>query len=69
MVGVGTSLSYTTSQATSLTLTAEDECGNTGSDNLMIYVPPVPLEVAISNDTTICIGEIVDLFANAIGGV
>ncbi|MFM1998204.1 MAG: hypothetical protein RL204_151 [Bacteroidota bacterium] len=69
VVGIGTNLSYTTSQATSLTLTAEDECGNVGSDNLMIYVPPVPVELGISNDTTICIGEIVDLFADASGGV
>lgn len=69
VVGVGSNLLYTASQQTTLTLTAEDECGNVGSDALTIYVPPVPINLNIANDTTICVGEIVDLFANATGGV
>ena len=69
VVGVAANVAYTAAEQTTLTISAEDECGNIGSDELIIYVPPVPINIAISNDTTICIGEIVDLLASATGGV
>jgi gliding motility-associated-like protein len=69
VVGVAANVAYTAAEQTTLTISTEDECGNIGSDELIIYVPPVPINIAISNDTTICIGEIVDLLASATGGV
>jgi len=64
-----TSLDYTTSADASLILTVEDECGNVGSDNMMVFVPAVPIEVNTSGDTTICLNEGVLLTAAATGGV
>ncbi len=45
-----------------------DECGNTDSDEVMIYVPNIPLELTLSEDTTICVGGQARLSALASGG-
>lgn len=50
-------------------LNVEDQCGNTGSDQLNINVPPVPVYIELSNDTLVCNGASVELMANVSGGV
>ncbi|MEZ4800527.1 MAG: choice-of-anchor L domain-containing protein [Flavobacteriales bacterium] len=50
-------------------LNVEDQCGNTGSDQLNLNVPPVPVYIEISNDTLVCNGASVELYASVSGGV
>ncbi len=54
---------------TSFTLTIVDECGNTDTDEMVINLPPVPVEVLANADTTLCIGDSLRLDALASGGV
>jgi gliding motility-associated-like protein len=51
-----------------LILTVTDECGNFNSDTVIVNVPNIPLELEISTDTTICIGDQAMLTAIASGG-
>jgi gliding motility-associated-like protein len=69
IVSVGEEVVYTAAQDVTMTLSVEDACGNSGQDQIQISVPPVPVELEISNDTTLCVGEAVTLMANASGGV
>ncbi|MFM9985294.1 MAG: gliding motility-associated C-terminal domain-containing protein [Flavobacteriales bacterium] len=67
--GSATGIDYQASQQETITVVVTDECGNTSQDQLLISVPPIPVEITVSNDTTICFGEFVQLNAQAAGGV
>jgi len=45
-----------------------DECGNIGSDTLLLSVPDMPITVVCTPDTLICAGETLDLQTSASGG-
>ena len=60
---------YAAPQTMTVTVTATDECNNTGSDNLVIAIPPVPILLTTTPDTTICVNESAFLTGSASGGV
>ncbi len=60
---------YQSPTNTTLTLTVTDECGNSDSDEVNILIPPVAVNTTVSNDTTICINESLELRGQAEGGV
>ncbi len=61
-------IQYQTGITTALILTVTDECGNLSSDTVMVNVPDIPLDLAISEDTTICAGDNAFIQAVASGG-
>lgn len=68
-IGSITNVNYQAYQQEIITLSVSDECGNTAQDELTISVPPVPVNIVVSNDTTICLGETVQISAFANGGI
>ncbi|MCC6600917.1 MAG: choice-of-anchor L domain-containing protein [Crocinitomicaceae bacterium] len=60
--------SYHTYHSITVTLTVVDECGNTSSDDLDIIIPVEPIEIILTQDTSICLGESVQLIADVSGG-
>ncbi|MFM7730250.1 MAG: choice-of-anchor L domain-containing protein, partial [Flavobacteriales bacterium] len=60
---------YAAPQTVSVTVTASDECGNESSDQLIISIPPVPILLTTSPDTTICMNASAFLTGSATGGV
>jgi len=64
-----TQTDYTASIDTPIHLQVTDECGNTGSDSLMIFIPEVPIELTITSDTTICLYDEIEVYAQATGGI
>ncbi len=68
-IGGSSTVNYQTLGDATVTLTVTDQCGNVGTDNVMIAVPAITVFVTTSNDTTICYGESATLFASASGGV
>ncbi|MFZ4784008.1 MAG: gliding motility-associated C-terminal domain-containing protein, partial [Flavobacteriales bacterium] len=69
VVGVSDELVYAANGDVAMTLTVDDACGNSGQDQMQIFVPAVPIDVSLNNDTTLCIGETLFIVANATGGV
>lgn len=57
------------SETTSYTLTVTDLCGNSGSDDVVIEVPPVPVVLSTQSNIILCKGEDQLLTAQATGGV
>lgn len=68
-IGTTIGINYQAVQQETITVEVTDECGNTSQDQLIISVPPVPISIVVSNDTTICVGETVQLTSQAEGGV
>jgi gliding motility-associated-like protein len=60
---------FQTDQQVTLTVSATDACGNTGSDQVIISVPPVPVTVDAGQDITATCLDAVPLEAIASGGV
>lgn len=54
---------------TDILVTVTDQCGNTGTDELRIEIPPVPVYLSLPADTAICLGESISLEGQAFGGV
>ncbi|MCC6600916.1 MAG: choice-of-anchor L domain-containing protein [Crocinitomicaceae bacterium] len=65
----GISAVYQTMVDADLTFTVTDQCGNSASDNVEVVVPPVPIQIQLTPDTSICLGEYVELNGTAVGGV
>lgn len=63
------SIDYSTGIDTEINLIVDDQCGNSNSDQMMVFIPAVPIQVVTSGDTTICLNEGVLLTASAVGGV
>jgi gliding motility-associated-like protein len=63
------SVNYTTGTDTPIALFIEDECGNTASDQMTIFIPPAPIQISVMPDTTICLYEGVMLSGTAEGGI
>ncbi|MDA0972505.1 MAG: choice-of-anchor L domain-containing protein [Bacteroidetes bacterium] len=61
-------LSYIATNTSVLTFIAEDGCGSTAVDELIVNVPEEPIILQISPDTTICLGDMANLVINATGG-
>jgi gliding motility-associated-like protein len=51
-----------------IVLTLTDQCGSVAEDVLQFNLIEIPIELSVSNDTVICAGSSVNLFANATGG-
>jgi gliding motility-associated-like protein len=69
--GAGTSSSETVypTVTTNYILTAQDSCGAIALDSVLITVLVYPpLILTTSNDTTVCVGELLSLYALASGG-
>lgn len=62
------SIQFQSDVTSELTLIVTDECGNSNSASVMVFVPNIPLEISISQDTTICVGGSANIQAEAIGG-
>ena len=69
--GTGNPVTVYPNATTTYTVTLTDQCsGNTLTDQVTVHVPPFdPLTLVTSNDTAICGGETVTLFANPSGGI
>ena len=59
---------FMTEVSTSINLEVEDECGNIGTDAINLNIPPEPIYIETTADTTICAGDSLYLFAQASGG-
>lgn len=68
-VSLNTTATVQSSSGMILTFTATDECGNSASDQVVVSVPPIPVNVTLTPDTVICYGAPVILTAQASGGV
>jgi gliding motility-associated-like protein len=64
-----TTESYITGVDALISLRVEDECGNIGVDEMNIFIPPVPIEMHVPADTTICLNDGLFLTGSAQGGV
>ena len=51
-----------------IVLTITDECGSVAEDVIQFDLLEIPIELTASNDTVICAGNSVNLFADASGG-
>ncbi len=51
-----------------IVLTITDQCGSVAEDVIQFDLLEIPIELSVSNDTVICAGSSVNLFANASGG-
>lgn len=67
-LGTGEFIEFNTEVPVSISLQVNDECGNEGSDIVEISLPPEPLFLETTADTTVCLGDSLDLFAQASGG-
>ena len=62
-------IDYNTNINSVLSLTVSDQCGNSGSDNMHVFIPPSPIAINASPDTVICLYDGALLSADAEGGV
>jgi gliding motility-associated-like protein len=60
---------YQTGENTTITLTITDACGNEDTDQMNVFIPPVPVQTIVTRDTTICINESLLINGLAEGGV
>ena len=69
--GIGNPVTVNPQVTTTYTVSVTDQCsGDVFTDDVTVFVPQYdPLTLETSNDTAICGGEIVTLFANASGGI
>jgi gliding motility-associated-like protein len=63
------SLTYQTDNPINIEITVTDECGNSGTETVVVSMPAVPVNVSTSGNQTICQGESVDISATANGGL
>ena len=59
---------YSPSQTSQLVFTVNDACEVTASDFVTVNVVTPPILITTMDDTGICLGENIDIWANAIGG-
>ncbi|MFZ6051974.1 choice-of-anchor L domain-containing protein [Halocola ammonii] len=57
-----------TGETVEISLFVEDQCGNSNQDDMSVIIPPEPIELITHNDTVICHGDSIELFAFATGG-
>lgn len=55
-------------ETTEYELVVEDQCGNVNSDLMSLIIPDDPISLTTHNDTVICYGDSVEIFAFATGG-
>ena len=67
--GSGTTLSLDPDVTTTVVLTVTDQCGWSDSDQMVINVPAVPVNLTLTPDQVLCPGDGTTLVANASGGV
>jgi gliding motility-associated-like protein len=68
VIGEDPTLTYTGTSTNVLTLNVQDGCFTPASDNMLVLVPIIPIEIATSVDTVICKGTSAFLSALAGGG-
>ena len=68
LIGNSDSTNYLATADTPIICVVEDECGNVGADDMVIAVPTVTVYLTVTPDTSICLNEGVELYANASGG-
>lgn len=67
-LGTDSTVVFATSVDATIVLTVNDECGNISFDEINLIVPAAPVEILHKNDTIICKGDNLELWALAIGG-
>ena len=60
---------YQTIESSTVSVSVTDQCGNTNSDQIFIEVPDVPIEITLTEDSTICKNFSIQLTGSATGGV
>lgn len=66
--GNGISISTDVNSSSNVSLTVEDQCGTSATDNASITIQDIPIFLTLTPDTAICIGETILLKAEAEGG-
>lgn len=59
---------YQTIESSTVNVSVIDQCGNFSSDQIFIEVPDVPIEIVLTQDSTICKGYTIELTGAASGG-
>ena len=67
-VGTGSALIWQTYETEQVFVSVTDGCGGAAVDQVQINIPDIPLEIALSQDTSICLGSTAQLSALAQGG-
>jgi gliding motility-associated-like protein len=69
LFSTATFIDYTSNEDAMLILNVSDQCGNSASDSVNVFIPPAPISISASPDTVICLYDGVLLSATAIGGI
>ena len=64
----GSTLTYQTIESSTVSLQLTDQCGNFSSDQITFEVPDEPIEITLTQDSTICKGYSIELTGSATGG-
>ena len=67
-LGTNSTLAYTGTSTSTLTLILTDGCGSSAEDDMLVEVPVIPIILDISPDTTICLGGLAALEVGVSGG-
>ncbi len=67
-IGDGNVLELQADETTEITLLVTDVCGLTDDATVTLFIDNPPIEVSVSQDTTICLGSQISLSASATGG-
>lgn len=67
-LGTETSVTVNIDEPSQVVVFVEDECGNVGADEISLNIPPTPVNISLSLDTAICLGENAHLLVTAEGG-
>jgi gliding motility-associated-like protein len=69
ILGDEATLDVQVDEETSYTLTAEDQCGNIGNDEVTLFVPPIPVNVDLGPDMDVTCIDVSTLAPSTDGGV
>lgn len=67
-LGTGTSANVAPAVTTTYDFTVVDDCGADVTEQITVTVQYDTLAVTVTNDTSVCVGTVVDLFADATSG-
>ena len=68
-ISTGTTVTVNVNDTTQYTIQVDDQCGNSGADLINVYTPQyAPYQLTVANDTAICLGQGMTLWALPTGG-
>lgn len=68
LVNMGPAYDYVAQTTSTIRLKVSDQCEQEGQDDLVVYVPSVPLNVFLPSDTAVCFGDQLLLTPQISGG-